>query len=239
MKRLDSHSQHFLRSPNFVKMLIGHTNIRARDTVLDIGAGSGVITAALVARCAHVIALEPEPSALAKLKENLQKHPSGDRCTVERADIMRYTLPKIPYKVFANIPFHLSSPIVQKLTHDAHPPKSIFLIVQKQFGQKLCSNDRRFTSLLGAQLAPWWTVRVRKPLKKTDFTPPPAVDTVLLEIKPRETPLIPIAYREQYEAYMQRIFTDFTYYQKQRAAQPKPSQLTTEQYVALFEHKNI
>ena len=56
-------SQHFLRSPKLAGFLIGHSNIKKRDVVLDIGAGSGVITAALSRRCKQVIAvaIDDEP----------------------------------------------------------------------------------------------------------------------------------------------------------------------------------
>ena len=55
-------------------MLIGHSNIRRKDTVLEIGAGSGVITSALAKRCAKVIAIEPDEKTAALLKKNLAKY---------------------------------------------------------------------------------------------------------------------------------------------------------------------
>ena len=54
-------------------MLIGHSNIRKNDTVLEIGAGSGVITIALSKRCKKVIAVEPDRETAEKLKKNLEK----------------------------------------------------------------------------------------------------------------------------------------------------------------------
>ena len=53
-------SQHFLRNPRLALILIGHSNLRKRDTVVEIGAGSGVITSALARRVAKVIAVEPD-----------------------------------------------------------------------------------------------------------------------------------------------------------------------------------
>ena len=237
MKRLDQYSQVYLRSPRLVAELIGHSNIRKNDLVLDIGAGVGIITAILAGRCKTVYAIEPENGAASKLRENTARF---GNVKVVQQDFLRYDLPPGPYKVFSNIPFHLSSPIVQKLIWAPNPPKSIYLIVQKQFANKLLANDRHFTSQLGAQLAPWWTVRVRRPLKKTDFWPHPAVDTVLMEIKQRPEPLLPITSMQNYRDFIVTAFESPAIYKKlplNRAdINPEftPSQLTGEQWAKLY-----
>lgn len=237
MKRLDKFSQVYLRSPRLVAELIGHSNIRKNDLVLDIGAGVGIITSVLASRCKTVYAIEPEQGAASKLHENTKRF---DNVKVVTQDFLRYNLPPGPYKVFANIPFHLSSPIVQKLVWANNPPKSIYLIVQKQFANKLLANDRHFTSQLGAQIAPWWTIRIRRPLNKTDFWPHPAVDTVLLEIKLRPEQLLPSSDTARYKACITQAFESPTQYHKLPLAtaginpELSPSQLTGEQWVRLY-----
>ena len=67
-------SQHFLRSPRLALMLIGHSNLKKRDLVIEIGAGSGVITSALSHRVNKVIAIEPDAETAKKHRENLKKH---------------------------------------------------------------------------------------------------------------------------------------------------------------------
>lgn len=232
MKRLDSYSQHFLKSPRLVAELIGHTTIRKNDVVYDLGAGSGIITSVLAGRVKHVFAIEIEPDALKKLHQNLDH---VDNVTIVKSDIMHLELPNTPYKIFANIPFHLSSPIVHFLTESDNRPKAIFLIVQKQFANKLLANMRHFTSQLGAELAPLYTARIRKPLRKTDFTPPPAVDTVLLELKLRAEPLISLDQSPRYRAFIKKAFTDQTYF-RVIAPNPekRPSELDGEAWAKLF-----
>lgn len=237
MKQRNEYSQVFLRSPRLVAELIGHSNIRKNDLVLDIGAGTGIIAAVLAGRCKMVYALEPEPRIAATLRSNTAKFPN---VKVVQADILHYNLPPGPYKVFANIPFHLSSPIVHHLTCAANPPKSMYVIVQKQFANKLLANNRHFTSQLGASIAPWWAVRIRRPLKKSDFYPQPAVDTALLELKPRESALLPAAARQAYTAFITTAFESPATYRQLPLAQASispeltPSQLTAEQWVALY-----
>ena len=175
-------SQHFLRSPRLALMLIGHSNIKKRDLVIDIGAGSGVITYALSKRCRKVIAIEPDHDTATKLCNNLAQR-SVENVEVIEQDFLEYDLPAEPYKVFSNPPFHLSSKIVHKLLEAENQPESFYLILQKQFALKLLNTDRHYTSQLGQALIKEYQTKIRYPLRPTDFTPPPAIPTVLFEAK--------------------------------------------------------
>lgn len=176
-------SQHFFRSPKLALFLIGHSNIKKRDVVLDIGAGSGVITSALAKRCKKVIAIEADHETAEKLRKNMQKF---ENVEVVEKDFMEYELPEGEYKIFANPPFHLSSAILHKLDEAENPPKAIYLILQKQLALKLLNTDRHYTSQLGKQLFVHYEPRIRLPLRPDYFTPPPAVPTVLFELKRRQ-----------------------------------------------------
>lgn len=234
MARQHTYAQHFLRSPRLVAELIGHSNIRKNDTVYDLGAGSGVITSTLARRCREVIAVEVEPGALATLHQNVG---ALKNVTIIKQSILELDPPHTPYKIFSNIPFNLSTPIIRKFTATPHPPKSIYLITQKQFARKLIPGNDHFTNQLSAEIGPWFSTRIRKPLRKTDFTPPPAVDTVLLEIKPRETPLLNPTQRSDYQAFTARCFTEqkfFTTLKKPFSPELRPSQLTLEQWIELY-----
>lgn len=235
MKRLDSYSQHYLKSPRLVAELIGHTNIRKNDTVYDLGAGSGIISSVLAGRAKSIFAVEVESEALKKLQDNLG-HVAN--VTIVKSDILKLQLPDTPYKIFANIPFHLSSPIVHFLTEADNPPKVIYLIVQKQFANKLLANLRHFTSQLGAEIAPLYAARIRKPLRKTDFTPPPAVDTVLLELKLRAEPLVSTDQMPRYRDFIKKAFTDQKFFAR-IAPNPekRPSELDGETWSKLFHHQ--
>ncbi len=175
-------SQHFLRNPRLALILIGHSNLKKRDTVIEIGAGSGVITSALSKRVTEVIAIEPDKETARKLRDNLTRQ-NCSNVEVLETDFMKYELPVTPYKIFANPPFHLSSAILHKLLEAPSSPEAIYLILQKQFALKLLNNGRHYTSQLGLALTRKYQTRIRLPLKPTDFTPPPAVPTVLFEAK--------------------------------------------------------
>ncbi len=243
MSRKYEYSQHFLRSPRLVAELVGHSNIRRNDIVIDLGAGSGVITSVLARRARHVIAVEIEPVALEKLRRNTA---NLDNVTVVAGDITSLQLPDDSYKVFSNIPFAISADTVRWLTTVEKTPKSIYLIVQKQFAQKLIASDRHFTSQLGSEIAPWWQARIRKPLRRTDFTPPPAVDTVLLEIKPRPISLLPSNQQASYRQFVEQAYSRQQFFvalpreQTGISSERKPSEVTPEQWSKLYQlqHKN-
>lgn len=237
MKRLHTHAQHFLSGPRLVAELIGHSNIHKDDVVYDLGAGSGVIASVLAGRCRAVVAVEIEPRALAALRKNTA---SFDNVTIMATDILAVTPPTEPYKIFANIPFHLSAQIVRKYTESDFPPQAMYLIVQKQFAQKLVPSPHHFTAQLGAQLGARFTAQVRRPLKRTDFTPPPAVDTVLLELKLRDEPLVPRAQLVGYRDFVARCFAEQKFFATTKRVEAgispelRPSEFSLEQWRALF-----
>lgn len=233
MKRLDTYSQNFLRSPRLVKELIGHSTVKKTDTVIDIGAGSGVISSALAGRCAQVIAYEYDKRILKKLRDNVSRF---DNVRVIEQDFLTVDLPDGPYKIFANIPFHSSSPILKKLTESPKRPQAIYLIVQKQFANKLLIDKPGFTGMLGAQIAPLYTARFRRRLQKSDFWPHPAVDTVFLELKLRDKQLVSEDQLPAYRQFTADCFADPKIFARTGITGKKPSELSTDEWLAAFSH---
>lgn len=188
--------QNFLKSPKLTLFLIGHSNIKKRDLVIDLGAGSGVITSALARRCKRVIAVEKDPETAKKLQANLERQKISN-VEIFVGDLRELKLPSEPYKIFANPPFSLSAEVFYKLLNlenrggqivelenkNHRRPDAIYLILQKQLALKLIITERHYTSQLGRILAKNYATRIRLPLKETDFTPPPHVPTVLFEAK--------------------------------------------------------
>lgn len=237
MKRLPDYSQHFLRSPALIKELVGHSNLRKNDTVVDIGAGSGAITAVLAQRTKRVIAVEAEPRMARKLRDNMKRY---ENVTVVEADFLSTPLPAEPYKVFANIPFHISAAIVRKLVFGGRQPRAAYLIVQKQFANKLLMGRSSFIGQLGAEIAPWMEARIRRPLRRTDYWPHPHVDTVLLELQPRQVSLLPIEQAPIFSKMVAASYHDVRYFRQISRHLTgidetiTASQLRVDQWIELF-----
>lgn len=238
MKRLAEYSQNFLRSPKLVEQLISRSNLTKNDVVYDIGAGSGVISSALAPRVKQVVAVEFEPGIAKTLRYNMSAY---ENVTVTIGDIMKVKLPTIPYKIFANIPFHLSSPIVQRFINSPMAPEAAYLIVQKQFGRKLIATDTtHFTGQLGMLLGAEYSVKIIKSLRKTDFYPNPAVDTVMVEMVKRKQPLVAKNRLSAYANFTNECFADPRKLAKMPlhiiGAEPglSPSRLSLDRWVMLF-----
>ena len=243
MKRLDTYSQNFLKSPLLVRELISKSNLRVTDTVYDLGAGSGIISSVLADAVKKVVAVEYDSRLKTVLEKNLSAHRN---VTITIADALTIPLPKSPYKVFANIPFHISSPLVQRFFNSPDAPQAAYLIVQKQFGRKLEASDTtHFTSQLGMIIGAEYTVKIIKNLKKSDFQPAPAVDTVCVELVKRKTPLVEAHRLAAYQKYTAECFAD----PKKLAKLPiavigatpgfSPSRLSLTQWIILFNSQKV
>lgn len=240
MKRLAHHGQHFLRNPRFVGKLIEKSGISSEDIVMDIGAGSGVIASQLAKKAKRVIAVEFEPKTVAKLRENVG---SLQNVEITEGDILKINLPKEKYKVFANIPFHLSSKIVRRLVEADNSPEAIFLIVQKQFANKMLPAHDGFTGALGMMVGPLYEAKLLHKLLRTDFWPHPNVDTVLLSMTKRPEPLISMEKMPKYREFVEKSFADPHYFKKTPRAKAglpegiKPSQMKLADWVKLYKEK--
>ena len=241
MKRLATSSQNFLRSPRLVESLVSRSNLTPNDTVYDLGAGSGVISSVLAKHVARVVAVEYDERLMETLHHNLEKYPN---VTIRQANIVTMPLPRTPYKVFANIPFHLSSQIVQRFINSPTSPEAAYLIVQRQFGRKLIATDTtHFTSQLGMIIGAEYKARIIKSHNRTDFWPHPAVDTVCLELVKRKQSLVPKTRLRAYKQFTTDCFNDPKVLSKMplevigQKSGASPSRLSLDQWTILFEHQ--
>jgi len=243
MKRRADYSQNFLRSPKLVESLIARSTLTKDDIVYDLGAGSGIISSVLAQKVAKVVAVEYEPGAAKILRHNMSAYPN---VTVHIGDAVTIRLPATPYKIFANIPFHLSSAIVQRFINSPTAPEAAYLIVQRQFGRKLIATDTtHFTGQLGMLLGAEYRIKIIKNLRRTDFWPHPAVDTVLVEFLRRPEPLVPAHRLSAYAQFTVECFSD----PKKLARMPleligqkagaSPSRLSLDQWILLFNAQRL
>lgn len=188
-------SQNFLTSWAVLRRLLARTDLQSGDTVLEIGAGKGHITRALAERCGRVLTCEIDPALCGylqgRLPENVRLYPG---------DFLRMPLPRGPYKVFANIPFNLTSEIIRRLTQSANPPSCIWLIVEKGAAMRFCGQGRETAASL--EMKPWWALRIICPVRREDFHPMPSVDCVLLEIRRRPEPDVPPDQRALWQRFV-------------------------------------
>jgi len=172
---------HFLRDHTLIAELVRASGAGDGRLVLDLGAGSGAITARLVASGARVIAIEHDP----RLAAGLRRRFDGDhRVRVVEADLRRVPLPRREFLVAANPPFGLTTALCRRLLGDpAVPLAGAELVVQWGAARWLASSRPR-----DAETA-WWAaryqVRLAASVSAASFVPPPRVDAARLSVRPR------------------------------------------------------
>jgi 23S rRNA (adenine-N6)-dimethyltransferase len=198
--------QHFLTSTALVARLVADAGIVASDHVVEFGAGTGTITAAIVGCGAHVFAVEVDSALASRL---VQRFADTSTITVFECDALEVPLPSSPYRVLANPPFNRTSAILHRLLD--HPAGGLVradLIVQWQVARALAqAGDKNPIDLVGASWAPWWSFRRARRLPAKMFRPPPSVDAAVLTVTRREPALLPAELAPQFMAFARERFS--------------------------------
>lgn len=190
-------SQNFFHNRKLVKTLIRKSSIGTKDTVIDIGAGKGIITEQLIRRSQHVIAIELDASLCSYLQKKFFN--VSNLCIVQ-TDFLKYPLPKYPYKVFANIPFSIEGKIVRKLLTASNPPDEACLVMRDDLARRLGGflKECQFSIMY----KPWFQFEIIHKFKKTDFQPYARMDTVLFRISKKNQPLLPWSEKLEYLKFL-------------------------------------
>jgi 23S rRNA (adenine-N6)-dimethyltransferase len=202
-RRSVRYSQNFLRDPRLVDFLLDAASIGPDDLVYEIGPGPGVITERLARRCRRVVAIEKDPALARQARTRFAGTPT---VAIQEADFLDVRLPAARYKVFASIPFNITSAILAALTETPCPPEEAYLVMQREAAEKFAGEPR---TLLGALLLkPWFEPAILHHFRRADFAPAPRVDVVMLRLRKRGPPLIAPADRQLYRDFVAHAYTD-------------------------------
>lgn len=193
--------QHFL-VPRLAADLVRNTGVTRGDLVVEIGAGTGVLTNELAQRAGRVVAVELDPVLVRRLRDRF----AGQRSVrVVGCDVLDFRLPDEPFRVVANVPFAWTTAILRRLLDD--PANALLradLIVQWGAAVKRCS--QRPSTLLTMSWAPWYELTITRRLPPSSFRPPPPCDAAVMTVTRRPDPLLPTHARDAFVAYLRRGF---------------------------------
>lgn len=242
------YSQNFLHSRNLVSALVERSSIGGDDVVIEIGPGRGIITEKLADCSRHVLSIEKDPHHAEIMRSRFAARPN---VTVFACDFLDFPLPETSYKVFANIPYRITTAIVAKLTSGLAPPVDAYLTVQREAAAKFAGLDGE--SMLSISLKPWFDLTIEHTFRRRDFTPQPSVDSVLLRLEYRDVPAIPrhdrgcfvhlveaifSAWQPTIEAAVQKLLPNSVAIrvcrELGRSLASRPSAATLEDWTALF-----
>ena len=244
-------AQNFLRSPKLVRRLVSMSTIGPCDTVYEIGPGNGIITVALASVAKQVIAIEKDPGLVRHLRERFRLFDNVDVVEQDCLDFFQIQKPTAQFKIFANIPYNISARIVRRLVYAQPDLAEAYLVLQKEAAKKYSGFPKE--TLFSILAKPFFEFQILAQLRRTDFSPVPNVDSVLLRIKRRLNPLIDKPDVALYREFVQYGFGRwkpgvrlalkkiFTYRQWKRLSHEldipfnaTPTELTFEQWLGLY-----
>lgn len=179
--------QHWLKDRDVLASIADEAGIGPEDTVLEIGPGLGTLTSELLRRAKKVIAVELDGDLARKLPGQFP----GTPLEVVNQDILSFDLRVLPkdYIVVANVPYYITSKIIQLLTTTTHRPRAVVLLIQKEVAVRLAAKPGDM-SILAVSAQIYANVRLGDLVPAAYFTPPPKVDSQVVILEMRDQPLV-------------------------------------------------
>jgi len=200
--------QNFLVDPTAPDRIAESADLTREDTVLEVGAGVGTLTAALAARAGRVIAVETDAKLAGVLTTEMGELPNleivhGDILALDPVALLRASAgdgdpaqplwgPRLPhYAVVANLPYYITNAVMRHLLEARLRPSRMVVTVQQEVAERMAAAPGDM-SLLAVSVQFYGEPRVRMRLKRGAFYPPPKVGSAVVRIDLYETPRFPV-----------------------------------------------
>ena len=182
--------------------LVAGAGIGRSDLVVEVGAGTGRLTAPLARAAGSVIAVELDPVLAAGLRRRFARVPV---VAIVEGDALLVPFPDRPHRVAGNVPFHITTALLRRVLGDpASPCTAADLIVQDGVARKRCA--MRPCTMLSLSWLPWWRLSIERLLPAGSFEPRPSVDAAVIAARRRDPPLLPASRAPGYRALLRRAF---------------------------------
>ena len=200
-------SQNFLTDPEALDAIVTAAELAPGDNVVEIGPGLGVLTRRLLAAGANVIAVELDDRLAEYLRRELYSVPAFELIEADALSLHpRELFPGEPMKVVANIPYHITSPLLHAFLEGDRPPELAVLLIQLEVAERVAAppGGMSYLSVFVQNVA---TAEIVARVPAAAFEPAPEVDSAILRLRRRERPAIPPgAERETFHRIVQAGF---------------------------------
>lgn len=196
--------QNFLVNRNVLNKIVGAARIGVplQDLVIEIGPGLGILTEELAKKAKKVIAIEKDRKLIPLLQERLKEYKNVE---IINEDALKFEPPESSYKVVANIPYYITSPLINYFLKDRYikrgrdrsrpvptsaspnSPILIIILTQKEVAQKICAKPPKL-NILALNVQTFGKPEIISYVKKENFYPKPKVDSAILKITPYKKP---------------------------------------------------
>ncbi len=207
-----SRGQNFLVDKNILQKIIAAAELKPSDTIIEIGAGQGILTAELAKHAKRVIAFEIDKKLISLLKEKFE---SFENVEIIEGDILKnikilnikYSI--FNYKVVANIPYNITSAVLEKFLSAENKPSLLVLMVQREVAERICACPHRYAkrcgrakpgemSLLSVMVQYYGQPEIVARVPATAFWPTPKVESAILKIKIRDKEIKEIDFEKKF-----------------------------------------
>lgn len=183
--------QNFLFDPSILREIIDVSGIKSDDTVVEIGPGYGTLTKMIAGVAKKVIAIELDYKLYEKLKEEIKDFKNIE---LVYGDALKYPYEELePFKVVANIPYYITTPIIFRLIEARKNLKSITLTIQKEVAQRIIGKpNTKDYGMLSLAVQYYGKPELNFIIPKSAFRPVPKVDSAVIHIEIYEKPKITV-----------------------------------------------
>ncbi|MCJ7510252.1 MAG: 16S rRNA (adenine(1518)-N(6)/adenine(1519)-N(6))-dimethyltransferase RsmA [Dehalococcoidia bacterium] len=194
--------QHFLTDRRVLQRILAAASLSSTDTVIEAGAGKGVLTQALAAAAGKVIAVEIDEALCAHLRRRLAAFPNvepvcGDILSISPDELLTHAQASPPYVVVANLPYYIASAVLRHLLESARPPTRMIVMVQAEVGQSIAAPPGRM-SLLSVGVQFYAQAKVLFYVPPRAFHPPPKVRSAVIRLDVRPEPAVAVDDRQAF-----------------------------------------
>ena len=200
--------QNFITDKNLLESIVSLAEVGSQDTVIEIGCGAGTLTRALAAVAKKVIAFEIDTSLQPVLAQTLA---GLENVEVVFRDFLKVDLKRLEsdlqgYKVVANLPYYITTPLIMKLCEEAEKCESLTVMVQEEVADRLCAKENTPEyGAITASVALRAQAKLVKRVPRTAFTPRPNVDSAVVHLK-IEDDRLPVKDKEVYKKVVRAAF---------------------------------
>lgn len=182
--------QNFLHDDGVLNAIVKAGELSPNDTVIEIGPGRGALTRELIKKAGKVIAIEMDEDLIFPLKLEFVTEKNFQ---LIHGDALSFVPPKEPYKLIANIPYYITSPLLNHFLKEQFangtPPELLVLMVQKEVAEKIVAEDGK-QSVLSLEVQLFADVSIVRDVPASAFHPRPAVDSAVIKIRALPKPRI-------------------------------------------------
>ncbi|MEK7584929.1 MAG: 16S rRNA (adenine(1518)-N(6)/adenine(1519)-N(6))-dimethyltransferase RsmA [Patescibacteria group bacterium] len=183
--------QNWLTNPAPLARMIEAARLAAGETVLEVGPGTGSLTAALLATGAKVVAVEKDDRLISLLQNKFAPEIKSGQLTLIHKDILDFL--KTPdasvgtptlrrgYKLIANLPYYITGQLLRQVLTSTHQPSLVVVMLQKEVAERIVSKNNK-ESLLSISVKIYGEPKYVATVRAGNFQPVPKVDSAILLI---------------------------------------------------------